>query len=276
MLNEEIFISFLIETNVFFLNLRILPRVRKNMHSARHRRQSNQKRMMNNKKKNLFHKIPLRTPPTRRASQRLGFNGGGNKIEWQFFFFAQRQKRSGSAGHRRTDGGKAREREREEGRLGELRKDTHGGVLYPLVGGLRFKATSPYPPQLPLCERVHERKRGWGTKREEKMNGWGRYMRVAARYFYWPRLSEGSRYKKKRGKKSEGRETSGSVKRGGNERERENGGSAEWVNPVIFFPPWFTRVDEHRKNGPSLPRPTRRGLPKPRESFGLNAEIPTG
>lgn len=40
-----------------------------------------------------------------------------------------------------------------------LRKDTRGGVLYPLVGGLRFKATSPTHRngEPPLCERAHER-----------------------------------------------------------------------------------------------------------------------
>jgi len=46
---------------------------------------------------------------------------------------------------RQTERERERERERvrrEGARVGELRKDTRGGVLYPLVGGLRFKATS--------------------------------------------------------------------------------------------------------------------------------------
>jgi len=83
---------FLIDINVFFFfNLRILPCVsEKNMHSARHRRQSNQKRMMDNKKKNLLYKIPLRTPPARRALQRVGFSGGGNKSNDNFFSSSDR------------------------------------------------------------------------------------------------------------------------------------------------------------------------------------------
>lgn len=86
---------------------------------------------------------------------RLGFNDrerGRNRVT--IFFFVQQQKRSRGredVGCRRADereGEKEGEREgwREEGREegGGLRKDTtRGEVLYPLVGGLRFKATSP-------------------------------------------------------------------------------------------------------------------------------------
>ncbi|TGZ52614.1 hypothetical protein DBV15_07105 [Temnothorax longispinosus] len=65
--------------------------------------------------------------------------------------------------------------------------------------------------------------------------------------------------------KNEGHGTSKSKKKRGSERERENGERRVSQS-----------VDERRKNGPSLPRPTRRGLPKPRESSGLKAETPAG
>lgn len=129
----------------------------KSMHSARHRRQSNQKRMMNNKKK--ICSIKSRYAHHRHVERPnvWDLTVEGIKSNDNFFFLPSGRN---DPGVRDIDGRMEGRREREEGRLGELRKDTHGGVLYPLVGGLRFKATSPYPPQLPLCERVHERKRG--------------------------------------------------------------------------------------------------------------------
>lgn len=59
------------------------------------------------------------------------------------------------------------------------------------------------------------------SAREREENGWGRYMRVAARYFYWPRLSEGSLGPKKKKKETNPRV----AKQAGNEEVRENEGT---------------------------------------------------
>ena len=78
------------------------------------------------------------------------------------------------------------------------RERIHGKVPYPLVGGLRFEATTSFPfvprtkPPPPSTRRANE----------HRQKGGGVYVRVAARYFYWPRLSEGLPGRgKKKGKK---------------------------------------------------------------------------
>lgn len=47
-----------------------------------------------------------------------------------------------------------------------------------------------------------------------------RYVRVLARYFYWPRLSEGSRYKKKGKKNARVAERAGAKSVEAREKER--------------------------------------------------------
>lgn len=194
---------------------------------------------MNNKKKNLFYKIPLRTPPTRRASQRLGFNGGGNKIEWQFFFCpaAETIRECGTS----TDGWREGERERKGGWVSCERIHTVEFCILSLAAcGLKqhppTHRNSHYAKE---CTREREDE-GWRERRRwtggEGTCEWPLVIFIGRVY----RRALGT---KKKGKKSEGRETSGSVKRGGNERERENGErrvsqSGDFFSALIYTGGW--------------------------------------
>jgi len=105
------------------------------------------------------------------------------------------------------------------------------GVLYPLVGGLRFKATSPYPPQLPLCERVHERMRKGERekKRErekERERRWVRKVRAGGRSLFLLAAFIGGLSVQKKARVAE-RIAAKNEK--AKEKEREQGASSESI-----------------------------------------------
>lgn len=175
---------------------------------------------MGNKKKLVLWNPVTHATVTSSAPARLGFSNEGDEIERQFFFSPDSKSDPGLRDFGMWTGGRER--------LGELRKDTRGGVLYPLVGGLRFKATSPTHRNPHLCERVYARKREKESKTNiEKVHAGGRSLFLLAAF-----IGGFSVQKKKRGRRREKKRKRGS------EKERQNG-SVEWVNPVIFFRPDF-------------------------------------
>lgn len=89
-----------------------------------------------------------------------------------------------------------RERERERGWVScERIHAVEFCILLLAACGLK---QHPLPTATPTMQK-NERDRGKEKERKRREKRKRReYMRVAARYFYWPRLSEGSRYKKKR------------------------------------------------------------------------------